>query len=69
MIPGFYGVHAFILVLFVLLNIHFGSFFLSGASAKGLCFAAAPWLYQVGGFVQRIFPACWTCWGGYPCSV
>ncbi|MBE0535550.1 MAG: hypothetical protein IH624_07760 [Phycisphaerae bacterium] len=52
LIPGFYGVHALILLLFILLNIHFGLFFLSGALAKGLCYAAAPLLYHVGGFVQ-----------------
>jgi len=52
LIPGFYGIHALILLLFVLLNVHFGLFFLSGALAKGLCFAVAPLLYHVGGFVQ-----------------
>lgn len=51
-IPGFYGVHALILILFVLLNIHLGLFLLSGALGKGFCFAAAPVLYHVGGFVQ-----------------
>lgn len=55
LVPGFYGIHALILVLFVLLNVHFGMFFLSGLLAKGLCFAAAPLLYHVGGFVQAHF--------------
>ncbi|MCD6394590.1 MAG: hypothetical protein J7M40_13930 [Planctomycetes bacterium] len=52
LIPGFYGIHALILILFVLLNIHLGLFLLSGALAKTLCLSLAPLMYHLGGFVQ-----------------
>ena len=38
LIPGFAGIHAAIVVLVVLLNVHLGLFLLSAAIAKGLCF-------------------------------
>ncbi len=52
LIPGFYGVHAVIAILLVLLNIHLGLFLLSGALAKTLCLSLAPLMYHFGGFVQ-----------------
>ena len=52
LIPGFYGAHAVILTLFVLLNIHLGLFLLSGALAKTLCLSLAPLMYHLGGIVQ-----------------
>jgi len=52
LVPGFYGAHAVILVLFVLLNIHLGLFLLSGALAKTLCLSLAPLMYHLGGLVQ-----------------
>jgi len=52
LVPGFYGVHAVILILFVLLNIHLGLFLLSGALAKTLCLSLAPLMYRLGGLVQ-----------------
>ncbi|MHC4431362.1 MAG: DUF2062 domain-containing protein [Planctomycetota bacterium] len=52
LIPGFAGIHAAIVALVVLLNVHLGLFLLSAAIAKGLCFAAAPILYHIGMAVQ-----------------
>ncbi len=52
LIPGFSGIHAFIILLFVLMNIHLGLFLLSTALGKSLCLAAAPLLYHFGGFTQ-----------------
>ena len=52
LVPGFSGIHALILVLFVLLNVHLGLFVISVGLAKGLCLAAAPVMYHAGVFVQ-----------------
>lgn len=53
MIPGFYGIHAVILVLFLLLNVHLGLFLISAGLAKSLCLAIAPLMYHAGMFVQN----------------
>ncbi|MBN2592598.1 MAG: hypothetical protein JXA81_03745 [Sedimentisphaerales bacterium] len=51
-IPGFSGLHAVLIALVFLLNIHLGMFLLSAALGKALCFAAAPVLYHIGMAVQ-----------------
>ena len=52
LIPGFSGLHAVLVALVFVLNIHLGLFLLSAALGKALCFAAAPVLYHVGAAVQ-----------------
>jgi uncharacterized protein (TIGR03546 family) len=52
MIPGFSGLHAFLIALVFLLNVHLGMFLLSAALGKALCLAAAPVLYHIGMAVQ-----------------
>jgi len=52
LIPGFSGLHAVLIALVFLLNVHLGLFLLSAALGKGLCFAAAPVLYHIGMAVQ-----------------
>ncbi|MBN2593172.1 MAG: hypothetical protein JXA81_06675 [Sedimentisphaerales bacterium] len=47
-IPGFSGLHAVLIALVFLLNVHLGMFLLSAALGKALCFAAAPVLYHIG---------------------
>jgi uncharacterized protein (TIGR03546 family) len=51
-IPGFSGLHAVLIALVFLLNVHLGMFLMSAALGKALCFAAAPVLYHVGMAVQ-----------------
>ena len=51
--PGFAGIHALILVLFVLLNVHLALFLISAALAKALCFAAAPLMYHAGVLIRQ----------------
>jgi uncharacterized protein (TIGR03546 family) len=53
LIPGFSGLHAFLIALVFLLNVHLGMFLLSAALGKALCFAAAPVLYHIGMAVQN----------------
>jgi len=48
LIPGFSGLHAVLIAIVFLLNVHLGLFLLSAALGKGLCFAAAPVLYHIG---------------------
>lgn len=48
LIPGWTGVHTFIVIIFLLLNIHTGLFLLSASLAKSLCLAAAPLMYHLG---------------------
>jgi len=52
LIPGFSGLHAVLIAVVFLLNVHLGLFLLSAALGKGLCFAAAPVLYHIGMAVQ-----------------
>ncbi|MBW8015552.1 MAG: hypothetical protein FVQ82_05135 [Planctomycetes bacterium] len=52
LIPGWSGVHTFIVLVFVLMNVHTGLFLLSAGLGKSLCLAAAPVLYHLGGGVQ-----------------
>jgi len=52
LIPGFSGLHAVLIAIVFLLNVHLGLFLLSAAFGKGLCFAAAPVLYHIGMAVQ-----------------
>jgi len=52
LIPGWSGVHTFIVLLFVLMNVHTGLFLLSAGLGKSLCLVAAPVLYHLGGGVQ-----------------
>lgn len=52
LIPGWSGIHTFIVILFMLLNIHTGLFLLTAGFAKSLCLAGAPVLYHLGGAVQ-----------------
>lgn len=52
LIPGWSGVHTFIVLLFVLMNVHTGLFLLSAGLGKSLCLAGAPILYHLGGGVQ-----------------
>jgi uncharacterized protein (TIGR03546 family) len=48
LIPGFSGLHAVLIALVFLLNVHLGMFLMSAALGKALCFAAAPALYHIG---------------------
>jgi uncharacterized protein (TIGR03546 family) len=48
LIPGFSGLHAVLIVLVFLLNVHIGGFLLSAALGRALCYAAAPVLYHIG---------------------
>lgn len=66
LIPGFYGVHALILILFLLLNIHLGMFLISAGLAKSLCLAAAPLMYQAGILVQNHVSALLTLFSKVP---
>jgi len=52
LIPGFSGLHAVLVALVFVLNIHLGLFLMSAALGKALCFAAAPVLYHIGAAVQ-----------------
>jgi uncharacterized protein (TIGR03546 family) len=52
-IPGFSGLHAVLITLVFLLNVHLGMFLMSAALGKALCFAAAPVLYHIGMAVQN----------------
>jgi uncharacterized protein (TIGR03546 family) len=52
LVPGFSGLHAVLVALVFLLNVHLGMFLLSAALGKALCFAAAPVLYHIGMAVQ-----------------
>jgi len=52
LIPGWSGVHTFIVLLFVLMNVHTGLFLLSAGLGKSLCLAGAPVLYHLGSGVQ-----------------
>ncbi len=52
LIPGFSGLHAALIALVFLLNVHLGMFLMSAALGKALCFAAAPVLYHIGMAVQ-----------------
>ena len=53
LIPGFSGLHAVLIALVFLLNVHLGMFLMSAALGKALCFAAAPVLYHIGMAVQE----------------
>lgn len=66
LIPGFSGVHALILVLFVLLNVHLGLFVISVGLAKGLCLAAAPVMYHAGVFVHSHLGGVFSCLSKVP---
>ncbi len=48
LMPGFYGIHACLLVLLVLLNLPIGIFILSVGIGKAASLAAAPLLYHLG---------------------
>ena len=52
LIPGFSGLHAVLIAIVFLLNVHLGMFLMSAALGKALCFAAAPVLYHIGMAVQ-----------------
>ncbi len=52
LVPGFSGLHVFLIALVFVLNIHLGLFIISSALGKALCFAAAPVLYHIGAVVQ-----------------
>jgi uncharacterized protein (TIGR03546 family) len=54
MIPGFSGLHAVLIALVFLLNVHLGMFLMSAALGKALCLAAAPVLYHIGMAAQDI---------------
>jgi len=48
LMPGFYGIHAFLLILLVLLNVPIGLFILCSCIGKAASLAAAPLLYNLG---------------------
>jgi len=52
LIPGFSGLHVFLIALVLVLNIHLWLFLMSTVLSKALCFAAAPVLYHIGAAVQ-----------------
>jgi len=53
LMPGFYGIHALLLVLVLMLNVPIGLFILFMGLGKGASLAAAPLLYHTGSFVQN----------------
>ncbi|MFC1604087.1 hypothetical protein ACFL5F_03580 [Planctomycetota bacterium] len=53
LIPGFSGLHAVLIAVVFLLNVHLGMFLMSAALGKALCFAAAPVLYHIGMAAQN----------------
>ncbi|HUT29590.1 MAG TPA: hypothetical protein VMX13_07355 [Sedimentisphaerales bacterium] len=55
--PGWSGLHAVLVVVVLLLNIHLGLFLLAAGLGKALCFAAAPILYHMGVWVHNYLPA------------
>ncbi len=56
LMPGFYGIHALLLVFLILLNIPIGLFILSAGIGKAAALAAAPVLYHMGVFVVDHIP-------------
>ncbi len=52
MTPGLYGIHAALLIIALVVNIHFGIFMLTAGLGKAICLAAAPLLYHVGAWTQ-----------------
>jgi hypothetical protein len=56
LMPGFYGIHAFLLILLVLLNIPIGLFILFMGIGKATSLAAAPALYKLGLYVIEHMP-------------
>ncbi len=46
--PGWYGLHALVLVLALVINTHIGLFLLAAAIGRGLAYAGAPVLYHTG---------------------
>ncbi len=56
LMPGFYGIHALLLVLLLLLNVPIGLFILFLGIGKGASLAAAPLLFHTGSFVQSNLP-------------
>ncbi len=55
MTPGLYGIHAALLIVALVVNIHFGIFMLTAGLGKAMCLAAAPLLYHVGAWTQNNF--------------
>ena len=53
LIPGWTGIHTFLIILLLLLNIHVGLFLISAGLGKSLCFAAVPLMYHLGTFLQQ----------------
>jgi hypothetical protein len=56
LMPGFYGIHAFLLILLVLLNVPIGLFILFSCIGKAASLAAAPLLYNLGLYVIEHMP-------------
>jgi len=52
LIPGWSGMHTFLVIVVLILNIHLGLFLMSAALGKALCFAAAPVLFHIGVWVH-----------------
>jgi len=53
LIPGWSGMHTFLVIVVLILNIHLGLFLMSAALGKALCFAAAPVLFHTGVWVHN----------------
>ncbi len=53
LMPSWSGVHAVLLVLALVLNVHFGMFALFAGLGRALCYAAAPAWYHLGDWVQH----------------
>ena len=51
--PGWYGIHAAIFAIALVVNINFAIFMMFVAIGKTTCFAAAPLLYHTGAWAQR----------------
>jgi uncharacterized protein (TIGR03546 family) len=52
LVPGFSGLHVFLIAIVFVLNVHLWLFLMSAVLGKALCFAAAPVLYHIGVIVQ-----------------
>lgn len=50
--PGWYGIHAALLAVVLVLNVHVGIFLMFAGFGKTACFAAAPLLFHAGAWTQ-----------------
>ncbi|MFC1763093.1 hypothetical protein ACFL6U_13555 [Planctomycetota bacterium] len=66
LMPGFYGIHALLLVILLLLNIPIGLFILFIGIGKAISLAIAPLLYHSGNFIAEHLSGIITLFGKIP---